>query len=145
MNPIRIALIGCGFMGKAHSNAFAQVPHFFEGLPVPVRQVALRRNRDRATSFAQRWGYAHVETDWRSVVRRDDIDVVDICVPNHLHAEIAAAAAAAGKMIWCEKPLAMNAEEGERMCQAVEAGQRPADGLVQLSPRAGCHAGSAVD
>ena len=120
MKPVRIALIGCGFMGKAHSNAFVQVPHFFEGVPVPVRQVVCARHRDRATSFADRWGYAHVASDWRSVVERDDVDAVDICVPNHLHAEIAEAAAAAGKIIWCEKPLAMNVDEAERMCRAVE-------------------------
>ena len=79
------------------------------------------RDKKKVSSFADQWGYGSYETDWRQLVARDDIDAIDICVPNHLHKEIALAAAAAGKMILCEKPLAMNGAEGEEMCQAVEA------------------------
>ncbi|MCX7865713.1 Gfo/Idh/MocA family protein [Limisphaera sp. VF-2] len=118
--PIRIGLIGYGFMGRAHSNAYLKVGHFFD-LPYEcVLQAVCARDEAKVRDFAQRWGYASVETDWRKLVQRDDIDLVDICVPNHLHAEIAIAAARAGKMILCEKPLAMNAAEGRKMVAAVE-------------------------
>ena len=76
--------------------------------------------RTEAKAFADTWGYESVETDWRKLVERDDIDAVDICTPNNLHREIAIAAAEAGKMILCEKPLALNAAEGEEMVEAVE-------------------------
>ena len=118
--PIRIGLIGYGFMGRAHSNAYLKVGRFFD-LPYEcVLQAVCARDEAKVRDFAQRWGYASVETDWRKLVQRDDIDLVDICVPNHLHAEIAVAAARAGKMILCEKPLAMNAAEGRKMVAAVE-------------------------
>jgi predicted dehydrogenase len=118
--PIRIGLIGYGFMGRAHSNAYLKVGRFFD-LPYEcVLQAVCARDEAKVRDFAQRWGYASVETDWRKLVQRDDIDLVDICVPNHLHAEIAVAAAQAGKMILCEKPLAMNAAEGRKMVAAVE-------------------------
>ena len=76
--------------------------------------------RTKAKAFADQWGYESIETDWKKLLERKDIDAVDICTPNNLHKEIAIAAAKAGKMILCEKPLAMNAAEGEEMCQAVE-------------------------
>jgi len=118
--PIRIGLIGYGFMGRAHSNAYLKVGRFFD-LPYEcVLQAVCARDEAKVRDFAQRWGYASVETDWRKLVQRDDIDLVDICVPNHLHAEISVAAARAGKMILCEKPLAMNAAEGRKMVAAVE-------------------------
>lgn len=118
--PIRIGLIGYGFMGRAHSNAYHKVGHFFD-LPYEcVLQAVCARDEAKVRDFARRWGYASVETDWRTLVQRDDIDLVDICVPNHLHCEIAIAAARAGKMILCEKPLAMNAAEGRKMVAAVE-------------------------
>src|SRR6185295_14158577 len=79
----------------------------------------------KAKDFAARWGYESVETDWRKLIERKDIDAIDICTPNNLHKEIAIAAAKAGKMILCEKPLAMNAAEGEEMCKAVEAAKVP--------------------
>lgn len=118
--PIRIGLIGYGFMGRAHSNAYLKVGRFFD-LPYEcVLQAVCARDEAKVRDFALRWGYASVETDWRKLVQRDDIDLVDICVPNHLHAEISVAAARAGKMILCEKPLAMNAAEGRKMVAAVE-------------------------
>jgi len=116
----RIGMIGYGFMGRAHSNAYCKVGHFFD-LPLrPVLQAACARNEEKVKAFAERWGYKKVVLDWRKLVEDKDIDAVDICVPNHLHMEIALAAAKAGKAILCEKPLAMNAAEGEKMVAAVE-------------------------
>ena len=118
--PFRIGMIGYGFMGKAHSNAYRKVGNFFD-LDFDVQLKAIcARTAENAQNFADTWGYESVETDWRQLLERDDIDAVDICVPNNLHKEIALAAADAGKIILCEKPLAMNTAEGEEMCQAVE-------------------------
>ena len=118
--PLNIGMIGYGFMGKAHTNAYATVSNFFDLQHKPVLKAICARDAEKAQAFADNWGYESVETDWRKMIARDDIDVVDICVPNNLHKEISIAAAQAGKMILCEKPIAMNAEEGEEMCQAVE-------------------------
>ena len=117
---LNIGLIGYGFMGRAHSNAYHQVGRFFDLAYEPVLKVACARNKDSIGKFATQWGYQATETDWRSVVERKDVDAIDICVPNNLHKEIAIAAASNGKMVLCEKPLAMNAHEGEEMCRAVE-------------------------
>ena len=118
--PLNIGMIGYGFMGRTHSNGYRRVPNFFDLRYTPVLKAACARNKDAVQAFANQWGYESIETDWRKLVERKDIDAVDICVPNNLHKEIAVAAAAAGKMILCEKPLAMNVAEGEEMCQAVE-------------------------
>ena len=120
MKELRIGMIGYGFMGKAHSNAYAQANHFFPCEYKPVLKALCARNADKAKSFAANWGYESIETDWRKLLERSDIDAVDICTPNNIHKEIAIAAAKAGKMILCEKPLAMNTAEGEEMCEAVE-------------------------
>ena len=118
---LNIGMIGYGFMGRAHSNGYNRVANFFPELEYkPVLKAACARNADAIKSFADTWGYQSTETDWRKLVERKDIDAVDICVPNNLHKEISLACAAAGKMILCEKPLAMNTAEGEEMCQAVE-------------------------
>jgi len=108
-------------MGKTHSNAYVQAANFFESEHKPVLKALCARNLDKAKPFAENWGYESVESDWRELLKRDDIDAVDICTPNNLHKTIAIEAAKAGKMILCEKPLAMNADEGEEMCQAVES------------------------
>ena len=118
---LNIGMIGYGFMGKAHSNAYATVSNFFESKRRPVLKAICARNAESAQAFADTWGYESIETDWKKLVARDDIDAVDICVPNNLHKEIAIAAAKAGKMVLCEKPLAMNTTEGEEMCKVVEA------------------------
>ena len=118
--PLNIGMIGYGFMGRTHSNAYAKVNHFFDLEYQPVLKAICARNGERAQAFADQWGYESVETDWRKLIERDDIDAVDICTPNNLHHEIAIAAAKAGKMILCEKPLAMDVEQGEEMCKAVE-------------------------
>ncbi len=117
---LNVGMIGYGFMGRAHSNAYRKVNNFFDLEYQPVLKAACARNEESVKAFADQWGYESIETDWRKVLERKDIDAVDICTPNNLHKEIAIAAAEAGKMILCEKPLAMNSEEGEEMCQAVE-------------------------
>ncbi len=120
MKDLNIGMIGYGFMGKAHTNAYCQAPRFFQSEYRPVLKALCARNAEKAKSFADNWGYQSIETDWRELLKRDDIDAVDICTPNNLHKEIAIAAAKAGKMILCEKPLAMDVAEGEEMCAAVE-------------------------
>ena len=118
--PLRIGMIGYGFMGRAHSNAYNRVNNFFDLEYEPVLQAVCAHDEAKAQKFADTWGYASVETDWRKLVERKDIDAVDICVPNNLHHDIAIAAAKAGKMILCEKPLSMNTAEGQEMVDAVE-------------------------
>lgn len=118
--PLRIGLVGYGFMGRAHSNAFAKVNHFFDLQHQVVLQAVCARDETKVKAFADRWGYHSTETDWKKLIARDDIDVIDIATPNNTHAEIAHAAAKAGKMILCEKPLSMDAAEGKKMVAAVE-------------------------
>ncbi|MBS1790945.1 MAG: Gfo/Idh/MocA family oxidoreductase [Acidobacteria bacterium] len=122
---LNIGLIGYGFMGRAHSNAFRQAGRFFD-LPYEVNLKAVcARNADRVKSFAENWGYESIETDWRTLIERKDIDLIDIASPNDTHAEIAIAAAKAGKMIMCEKPLGRNSAEAKAMVEAVEAANVP--------------------
>ncbi|MGA8489886.1 MAG: Gfo/Idh/MocA family oxidoreductase [Terriglobales bacterium] len=117
---LNIGMIGSGFIGKVHSNAFRQVGHFFE-VPYEVRlQVICGRDRAKLETAASRWGWSEIETDWEKVIARKDIDAVDIAVPNALHSAIAIAAAEAGKMVLCEKPLASTLEEAEIMTKAVQ-------------------------
>ena len=123
--PLNVAIIGYGFMGRAHSNAYRKVNNFFDLEYQPVMKVASARQADQLEAFAANWGWQETDTDWRRVVERPDIDVVDICAPNNMHLEIASTAAAAGKIIACEKPLAMNAQEGQRLVDAVAASGRP--------------------
>jgi myo-inositol 2-dehydrogenase/D-chiro-inositol 1-dehydrogenase len=118
---VRVGLVGCGFMGRAHSNAFRQAPVFFDLARPPVLQAVCARTPGQAEAFARRFGYASAETDWRRLVERPDIDLIDIATPNDSHAEIAIAAARAGKMVMCEKPLGRTADESARMAAAVEA------------------------
>lgn len=121
MKKIRIGLIGTGFMGRTHSNGYNRLQNFFPDLEcTPVLQAVCSRNEASVKAFAAQWGYASYETDWRKMIRRDDIDAVDICTPNDTHAEIAIAAAEAGKMILCEKPLSRSLAEGEKMVDAIE-------------------------
>jgi predicted dehydrogenase len=118
--PLRIGMVGYGFMGRAHSNAYNRVSNFFDVPYEPVLQAVCARNPEKARAFADMWGYASVESDWRKLVERSDIDAIDICTPNNLHHDIAIASARAGKMILCEKPLSMNTAEGQEMVDAVE-------------------------
>jgi len=120
MKNINIAIIGCNFMGKAHSNAWSQAARFFD-LPLrPVLQVACDLNETVLRAFADNWGWKHIETDWRKAIARDDVDVVDISLPQYLHHEVAVAAARAGKHLFCEKPMALSVAEAEEMLAEAE-------------------------
>ncbi|HXT40164.1 MAG TPA: Gfo/Idh/MocA family oxidoreductase, partial [Candidatus Angelobacter sp.] len=125
MKKLNIGLIGYGFMGRAHSNAYRKVNNFFDLKYQPVLKAICARSVDNAKAFASKWGYESVETDWRKLVLRDDIDLIDVATPNNTHAEIAIAAARAGKMILCEKPLGLNAADAEKMVAAVEKAKVP--------------------
>src|SRR5213076_1513423 len=125
MKKLNVGIVGYGFMGRVHSNAYRKVNNFFDLKHQPVLKAACARSADNAKAFAEKWGYEAVETDWRKLIEREDIDLVDICTPNNTHAEIAIAAAKAGKMILCEKPLALNAREAEKMVAAVEKSKVP--------------------
>jgi len=123
MKTKNVAIIGSKFMGKAHSNAWANAPRFFDMNIKPVMKVACARSVESARALADKWGWEDIETDWRKVVERDDVDIVDISVPTHLHYPIAIAAAKAGKHIFCEKPFAMNTIEAQEMLdEAQKAG-----------------------
>jgi predicted dehydrogenase len=117
---LNVGMVGYGFMARAHSNAWSNVSHFFDTGYRPVLKAVAARNTDKAGKFAEMWGYGRVESDWRKLVEAKDIDVIDVCVPNDLHAEISIAAAKAGKMVTCEKPLARTAAEAMPMIEAVE-------------------------
>jgi predicted dehydrogenase len=122
---VNVGLVGYGFMGRTHSNAFLQAPRFFDVPYQPVLKAVCARNAVRAKSFAENWGYESIETDWRALVERKDIDLIDIASPNDTHAKIAIAAAKAGKMVLCEKPLGRTATEGRSMVDAVDAANVP--------------------
>ena len=125
MKKLNVGLIGYGFMGRTHSNAYRKVNHFFDLGYRPVLKAICARDAAKAKGFAAQWGWDSIETDWRKLVERHDIDLIDIASPNDTHAPIALAAAKAGKMILCEKPLSMNGPEGQKMVQAVERAKVP--------------------
>jgi predicted dehydrogenase len=120
MKTLNVGLIGYGFMGRAHSNAFRKVGNFFDLDYDLVLKAVCARDDAKVKTFAKKWGYQSTETDWRKLIARDDIDLVDIACPNDMHKDIAIAAAKAGKMILCEKPLSMDGPDGLKMVQAVE-------------------------
>lgn len=117
---LNVAMIGQGFMGRAHSNAYQQVNHFFDTNFNLNLKVICGRDWERLQGVASQWGWGETETDWQKLIDRKDVDLIDIGTPNNLHAEIAIAAAEAGKIVLCEKPLAMNVAEAERMVSAVK-------------------------
>ncbi len=119
MTEVRIGMVGYKFMGKAHSNAWGQVNRFFNTGATAVMRAVCGRNEGAVRAFAENWGWQSVETDWRALVSRPDIDVVDIATPNDSHAMIAIEAARQGKAIICEKPLARNLKEALTMLAAV--------------------------
>jgi len=120
MTPINVALIGYAFMGRAHSNAYRQVGPFFAPRRAPRMKVICGRSAPDVERARQALGWEEGATDWREVVKRKDIDLVDVCTPGDSHAEIAIAAARAGKHVFCEKPLANSLKDAERMLAAVE-------------------------
>lgn len=122
---LNVGLIGYGFMGKTHSNAFLQAPRFFDLPYRPALKAVCARNAERVKGFAENWGFESIETDWQTLIQRRDIDLIDIASPNDTHAEIAIAAAKAGKIVMCEKPLARTASEAQAMVDAVAASKSP--------------------
>ncbi len=122
---LRVGMVGYGFMGRTHSNAYKRLNDFFPVQHRPVLKAVCARDAAKAKAFADTWGYERVETDWRKLVEADDIDLIDIGSPNDTHFDIALAAAKNGKMILCEKPLAMSVAQGEEMARAVEAAGVP--------------------
>jgi len=131
-----IGMVGYAFMGAAHSQAWRTAPAFFD-LPMTPRLRAISgRNEDAAGEVARRFGWESVETDWRELLTRDDIDVIDICTPGNTHAEIAIAALEAGKHVLCEKPLANTVEEAEAMAAAAAtAAERGVRAMVGFTYR----------
>ena len=118
---LRIGLVGYGFMGRTHTNGYKRVGDFFPDLAYrPVLQAVCGRSEDKTKAFAEQWGFASYETDWKKMIARDDIDAVDIVTPNDMHADVAIAAAKAGKMVLCEKPLARDVAESLPMVEAIE-------------------------
>ena len=115
---LNVALIGYAFMGRAHSNAYRQVSPFFSPRLRPRLKVLCGRTRPKVAAAARQLGWDEAATDWEAVVHRKDIDIVDICTPGDLHAPIALAAARAGKVVFCEKPLANTVAEADRMLAA---------------------------
>jgi len=124
-NELRIGMVGYGFMGRAHSNAYHRVNQFFDTAYQPVLKAIAARDQEKTKKFADRWGWERVERNWHKLVEAADIDAIDICSPNNTHHEIALAAAAAGKMVLCEKPLAMDLAQAREMTRAVEKTGKP--------------------
>ena len=116
---IRIGMVGYKMMGKAHSHAYRDIPFYFDTDVVPVLQAISGRDEKSVTQAAEKMGWASTETDWCHLIERDDIDVIDIVTPNNTHAEIAIAAANAGKHVICEKPLALTVSQAQQMLDAV--------------------------
>ena len=117
---LKVGLVGTGFMGRTHSNAYHQVRRFFPQEGSAELVAVCSRDATKAREFAAQWGFGSYEADWRKLVARNDVDLIDIASPNDTHAEIALAAAAAGKMVACEKPLGRELAEARRMVEAVE-------------------------
>jgi predicted dehydrogenase len=125
---VRVGMVGYAFMGAAHSHAWRTAGRFFDLPPIEMTAVC-GRSEDGVRAAATRYGWASHETDWRTLVARDDIDIVDICTPGDSHAEIAIAALRAGKHVLCEKPLANSVAEAEAMVAAAAA----ADGRAMVA------------
>lgn len=120
MRTYNVAILGHGFMGRAHSNAWLQANRFFDLPARPALKVACGRDEVATKDFAHRWGWEETAENWRTVIDREDIDIIDIALPQHLHKEAAVLAAKAGKHIFCEKPLCLTTQEAEQMIAEVE-------------------------
>jgi len=120
LKQANVAIIGTKFMGKAHSNAWTSVTKFFNVGIAPVLKVACGLDEKGTSEFAARWGWQEAVGDWKKVVERKDIDIIDICTPTYLHKDIVLAAARNGKQIFCEKPIALNFAEASEMYAAAE-------------------------
>lgn len=115
---INVGIVGAAFMGRAHSNAYLDVAHYFDLPKPPVMRAACDNNENALNKLVSQYGWQTKETSWEKLVQRDDIDLIDICTSNITHMPIAVAAAKAGKHIICEKPLCLNADEARRMLDA---------------------------
>jgi predicted dehydrogenase len=136
MPSMRVAMIGYGFMGAAHSQGWRVAPRFFDLPADPQMALVVGRNADAVAAAAAKWGWEESATDWRSTLERDDIDVVDIVTPGSSHAEIAIAALEAGKHVLCEKPLANTVAEAEAMADAAaRAAERGVFAMVGFTYR----------
>src|SRR5512137_2783931 len=120
MKTLNIGIVGYKFMGKAHSNAWRQASLFFDTKMKPVLKVACGRHAESLKAFADRWGWEHTESDWKKMVHRDDVDIVDVSAPQYLHYDITMEALRAGKHVFCEKPLAMNVQQAREMYELAE-------------------------
>ncbi|ANY67815.1 dehydrogenase [Paenibacillus sp. BIHB 4019] len=121
MGKVRVGMVGYKFMGKAHSNAYRALPMFFPKTPaLPEMKAICGRNAEALEQARSQFGWESAETDWRKLIERSDIDVIDINAPSDAHKEIALAAAAAGKHLFCEKPLALNVADAKEMLDAAE-------------------------
>jgi len=136
-NELRIGMVGYGFMGRAHSNAYHRVNQFFDTAYQPVLKAIAARDQEKTKKFADRWGWERVERNWHKLVEAADIDAIDICSPNNTHHEIALAAAAAGKMVLCEKPLAMDLAQAREMTGPSKKPESPiwSGSITAASPR----------
>ncbi|MBA2479906.1 MAG: Gfo/Idh/MocA family oxidoreductase [Planctomycetes bacterium] len=121
MKTLNVAILGTRFMGRVHSNAWSQAPKFLPGGIAPVLKVACGQDAGGTATFAANWGWQEASTDWRAVIARDDVDIVDIALPTHLHHEAAIAAARAGKHIFCEKPMAVSLAQAQEMHDTARA------------------------
>src|ERR1700732_3132015 len=120
MESIRIGMVGYKFMGKAHSHAYKDLPLFFPNTTHPEMKVICGRNIAAVEQAAKQFGWGEYTTDWKSLLQRGDIDLIDINAPSDVHKEIAIAAAKAGKHIFCEKPLALTLKDSREMLEEVE-------------------------
>jgi len=133
--PLRVALIGHGFMGAAHSQGWRVAPRFHDLPTRPEMTLLVGRNASGVEASARKWGWDQTATDWRAAIERDDIDVIDIVTPGGSHAEIAIAALEAGKHVLCEKPLANTLGEAEAMAAAAERAGKDVFAMVGFTYR----------
>ena len=143
--PLNVGMIGYGFMGRAHSNAYRKVGNFFDLEYQPVLKAACARTEEKAKAFADRWGYESFETDWRKLVERSDIDAIDICVPNNLHREIGPRRRCCGKDDPVRETTGAERRRGRRDGPGGCGRRRAQYGLVQLPPSPGRYAGKTAD
>lgn len=120
-NDINIGIVGTQFMGKAHTNGYLRLPHFFDINGTPVLHTACGRNPQQLDSFSKKYGWKQQTTDWKQLVSNEEIDLIDICTPNNLHHPIVLEAIRNGKNVLCEKPMAMNVREAQEMYELAES------------------------
>ena len=130
MQTINVAMIGQGFMGRSHSNAWGQVAKFFKCPIKPVMHTVFGQPEENPQAFADNWGWKNASTSWEQLVASPDIGLVDVVTPNFMHAPPAKAAIAAGKAVACEKPIAGTLSEAREMAQAANKAGVPTAGWV---------------